>query len=131
MPLFSYVIGQLAVTTMMMKNSFLEQISQDYVRTAKAKGLSQSKIHYKHVLRNAFVPIATEIGDFRTLFLAGSILIKQIFGLDGIGMLNYQSIMTRDYPVVLAIIMLAALARMLGGLISDILYVVFDPKVSF
>jgi microcin C transport system permease protein len=131
LPLFAYVIGQFAVTTMMMKNSFLEQISQDYVRTAKAKGLSQSKIYFKHVLRNALVPIATEIGDFLTLFLSGSILIEQIFGLDGIGMLNYQSIMTRDYPVVLAIIMLAALARMLGGLISDILYVVLDPKVSF
>jgi len=131
LPLFSYVIGQFAVTTMMMKNSFLEQISQDYVRTAKAKGLSQSKIYFKHVLRNALVPIATEIGDFLTLFLSGSILIEQIFGLDGIGMLNYQSIMTRDYPVVLAIIMLAAIARMLGGLVSDILYVVLDPKVSF
>jgi len=131
LPLFAYVIGQFAVTSMMMKNSFLEQISQDYVRTAKAKGLSQPKIYFKHVLRNALVPIATEIGDFLTLFLSGSILIEQIFGLDGIGMLNYQSILTRDYPVVLAIIMIVALARMLGSLLSDVLYVVLDPKVSF
>ena len=119
------------VTSMMMKNSFLEQISQDYVRTAKAKGLSQTKIYFKHVLRNALIPIATEIGDFLTIFLSGSILIEQIFGLDGIGMLNYQSILTRDYPVVLAIIMMAAFARMLGSLLSDVLYVVLDPKVSF
>jgi len=131
LPLVSYVIGQFAFTSMMMKNSFLEQISQDYVRTAKAKGLTQKKIYFKHVLRNALVPIATELGDFLALFLAGSILIEQIFSLDGLGMLNYQSILARDYPVVLAIIMMAACARLLGSLLSDILYVVLDPKVSF
>lgn len=131
LPLSAYVIGQFALSTMMMKNSFLEQISQDYVRTARAKGLAEKKIYFKHVLRNALIPIATEIGEFTSIFLMGSILIEQIFGLDGIGLLNYDSIMARDYPVVLAIIMIAALAKMIGVLISDMLYVVLDPKISF
>ena len=96
LPLSAYVIGQFALSTMMMKNSFLEQISQDYVRTARAKGLAEKKIYFKHVLRNALIPIATEIGEF-TSILMGSILIEQIFGLDGIGLLNYDSIMARDY----------------------------------
>lgn len=131
LPLTAYIVGQFALSTMMMKNSFLEQISQDYVRTARAKGLSEKKVHFKHVLRNALIPIATEIGEFTSVFLMGSILIEQIFGLDGIGLLNYDSIMARDYPVVLAIIMIAALAKMVGVLISDLLYVLLDPKISF
>jgi len=131
LPLTAYIVGQFALSTMMMKNSFLEQISQDYVRTARAKGLPEKKVYFKHVLRNALIPIATEIGEFTSIFLMGSILIEQIFGLDGIGLLNYDSIMARDYPVVLAIIMIAALAKMLGVLISDLLYVILDPKISF
>lgn len=131
LPLFSYLIGQFALTTMMMKNSFLEQISQDYVRTARAKGLSDKIVYFKHALRNALIPIATEIGEFTSIFLMGSILIEQIFGLDGIGLLNYESILARDYPVVLAIIMVAAGLKMLGVLISDLLYVILDPKISF
>lgn len=131
LPLTAYIVGQFALSTMMMKNSFLEQISQDYVRTARAKGLSDKKVYFKHVLRNALIPIATEIGEFTSIFLMGSILIEQIFGLDGIGLLNYESILTRDYPVVLAIIMIASVARLLGVLLSDILYVLLDPKISF
>lgn len=131
LPLTAYIVGQFALSTMMMKNSFLEQISQDYVRTARAKGLSERKVHFKHVLRNALIPIATEIGEFTSIFLMGSILIEQIFGLDGIGLLNFESIMTRDYPVVLAIIVIASVARLLGVLISDLLYVLLDPRINF
>ena len=83
------------------------------------------------MLRNALIPIATEIGEFTSIFLMGSILIEQIFGLDGVGLLNYESIMARDYPVVLAIIMIASLAKMAGVLISDILYVLLDPRINF
>ncbi|MFK7873584.1 MAG: ABC transporter permease subunit [Oligoflexales bacterium] len=131
LPLSAYVVGQFALSTMMMKNSFLEQIRQDYVRTAFAKGLGEKVVYMKHVLRNALIPIATEIGEFVSIFLMGSILIEQIFGLDGIGLLNYESIMTRDYPVVLAIIMIASGLKMLGVLVSDFLYVILDPKISF
>ena len=131
LPLSAYVVGQFALSTMMMKNSFLEQIQQDYVRTAFAKGLKEKTVYIKHVLRNALIPIATEIGEFVSIFLMGSILIEQIFGLDGIGLLNYESIMTRDYPVVLAIIVIASCLKMIGVLVSDFLYVVLDPKIDF
>ena len=116
---------------MLMKNSFLEQINQDYVRTARAKGLTEKIVYFKHVLRNALIPIATGLGGYIGIFLTGSILLESIFGLNGIGLLNYESILSRDYPVVLAIIMLTALSTVLGNFISDMLYVVINPKISF
>ncbi len=131
LPLTCYVIGQFAVLTMLMKNSFLEQINQDYVRTARAKGLTEKIVYFKHVLRNALIPIATGLGGYIGIFLTGSILLESIFGLNGIGLLNYESILSRDYPVVLAIIMLTALSTVLGNFISDMLYVVINPKISF
>lgn len=131
LPLICYVASQFALTTMMMKNSFIEQVKQDYVRTARAKGVPKNVITFKHVLRNSILPIATEVRYFPALFLSGSILIEQIFGLDGIGLLNYESIIGRDYPVVLGIIMLASLATVLGVLLSDILYVLIDPRIDY
>ncbi len=131
LPLFCFVLSQFAMTTIVMKNSFLEQVKSDYVRTAIAKGLPNHKVSFKHILRNALIPIATELGEFTSIFLMGSILIEQIFGLDGIGQLNYESIISRDYPVVMAIIMIAAVAKVLGVLLSDLLYVVLDPRISF
>lgn len=130
LPLTCYVIGYFALTSMMMKNSMLEQIKQDYVRTARAKGLSEKKVMLKHVLRNALIPIATEVGGFTSVFLSGSILVEQIFGLDGIGLLNYEAILGRDYPVVLGLIVIASLATMLGVLLSDFLYVLIDPRIE-
>ncbi len=131
LPLFCYVVGQFAALTLLMKNSFLEQISQDYVRTARAKGLPAHLVNFKHVLRNALIPIATGLGQYVGIFLTGSILIEKIFGLEGIGLLNFESILARDYPVVLTIIMLAALASVCGNFVSDMLYVIINPKVHF
>jgi microcin C transport system permease protein len=131
LPLICYIIGQFALLTLLMKNSFLEQISQDYVRTARAKGLSEKVVYLKHVLRNALIPIATGIGQYTAIFLMGSILLEKIFGLEGIGLLNYESILARDYPVVLAIIMLASLATVVGNFISDMLYIVIDPRIHY
>ena len=131
LPLTCYVASQFALTTMMMKNSFLEQVRQDYVRTARAKGVPGRVVHYKHVLRNALLPLATDLRTFPALFLSGSILVEQIFGLDGIGLLNYESIMSRDYPVALGIIMLASVATMAGVLLSDLLYILIDPRIDF
>lgn len=131
LPLICYVASQFALTTMMMKNSFLEQVKQDYVRTARAKGVPERIVNYKHVLRNALLPLATDLRTFPALFLSGSILVEQIFGLDGIGLLNYESIMARDYPVALGIIMLASLATVLGVLLSDLLYILIDPRIDY
>lgn len=131
LPLLCYIIGDFAVLTMVMKNSLIEQLSQDYRRTAEAKGLSSRMVIYKHCLRNALIPIATGIGGYIGLFLTGSLLIEQVFGLDGVGRLSYESIMERDYPVVLAIIFIGSVATMLGNLISDTLYVLIDPRIDF
>lgn len=131
LPLIAYVVSQFAMTAMLMKNSFLEQCRQEYVRTARAKGAQERRVVVHHIVRNSLTPIATQMSEFPMVFLMGSLLIEQIFNLDGIGLLNYESIMSRDYPVVLAIIMLAAFAQVLGVLLSDILYVILDPRVSY
>ncbi|MEM7589057.1 MAG: ABC transporter permease subunit [Myxococcota bacterium] len=131
LPLICYVLSHFALTTMMMKNSFLEQVKQDYVRTARSKGLPEQKVYFKHVLRNALIPIATELSSFTSIFLSGSILIEQIFGLDGIGLLNYESILARDYPLALGIIMTASVATVLGVFLSDLLYVLIDPRITY
>ncbi len=131
LPLFCYMLGFFAVETFMMKNAFIAQVSQDYTRTARAKGLPEKMVYFKHVLKNALIPIATSIGSWVGLFLAGSILLELIFGLEGVGLLNYESIQARDYPVVLAIIMLSAIATLVGNFVSDILYVILDPRITY
>lgn len=131
LPLTCYVVGHFAIVTMMMRNSLLNQLGEDYKRTAEAKGLSQRSVIYKHCLRNAMIPIASGVGQYVGLFLAGSLLIEQVFGLDGIGRLSYESLQARDYPVALAIIVLGSFATIVGNLVSDILYVVIDPRIDF
>jgi len=131
LPIICYTVGSFASLTMLMKNSFIEQIHQDYVRTARAKGLTSRTVYFKHVLRNALIPIATGLGGFLGIFLTGSILLESIFGLEGIALLSYESLLSRDYPVVLAIIMIAAFAGVIGNLFSDILYVLINPRINF
>ena len=131
LPLSCYVIGQFASLTFLMKNSFLEQIKQDYVKTAFAKGLSAKIVYNKHVLRNALLPIATGLGGFLNLFLAGSLLLEVVFGLEGIGLLSYEATLARDYPIALAIIMLGAFASVIGKILSDLLYIIINPRIDF
>lgn len=131
LPLVCYVIGLFAMLTMLMKNSMLEQLKQDYVTTARAKGLRERAVILKHVLRNALLPIANGFGQWVGLFFAGSLLIETIFNLQGIGRLSYESIVQRDYPVVLANIIILSVLYILGNLISDILYVIIDPRIDF
>lgn len=131
LPLTCYIVGHFAVVTMLMRNSLLAQLAEDYRRTAQAKGLHQRAVVYKHCLRNALIPIATGLGHYVGLFLAGSLLIEQVFGLDGIGRLTYDSLLARDYPVVLANIVLGSAATIIGTLISDALYVLIDPRIDF
>ncbi|MCY4380231.1 MAG: ABC transporter permease subunit [Proteobacteria bacterium] len=131
LPLTAYVAGQFALSTLLMKDAFLEQKTKAYVLTARAKGLSEVMIAYRHILRNSLTPMATQISEFTAVFLMGSVLIEQIFNLDGVGLLSYDSILSRDYPVVMGIILLAAFAQVIGVLISDLLYVLLDPRVSY
>lgn len=131
LPLVCYVAGNFAIVTMIMRNSLINQLSEDYKRTAQAKGLGQRSVVLKHCFRNALIPIASGLGQYVGLFLAGSLLIEQVFGLDGLGRLSYESLQARDYPVALAIIVLGSLATIAGTLLSDILYVLIDPRIDF
>jgi microcin C transport system permease protein len=131
LPLTCYVFGNFTVLTLLMKNSLIDEIKSDYVRTARAKGLSENAAVYKHALRNALIPLMTGIGSFLGFFLSGSVIIETVFNLDGIGLLMFQSMLSRDYNVIMALLFLSTLVAMLGRLVSDILYVVVDPRIDF
>ena len=132
LPVTASVLGAFAVTTMLTKNSFLEEIRKQYVLTARAKGLSQSMVLCKHVLRNAMIPIVTGFpAAFVGAFFAGSLLIETLFSLDGLGLLSYESVMRRDYPVVLGTLYLFTCIGLVTKLISDLCYMWVDPRVKF
>jgi microcin C transport system permease protein len=131
LPLTCYVIGSFTTLTMLMKNSLLEEIKKDYIRTARAKGLSERAVYLKHALRNALIPIATGIGAFLGIFFAGSILLETIFQLDGMGLLSYQATLERDYNVIMGLLFIQSMFMLLGNLISDITYVFVDPRIDF
>lgn len=131
LPLTCYVVNGFTVLTFLMKNSLMEEIRLDYVRTARAKGLDERSVIYKHALRNALIPILTGLGSFLTVFFAGSIIIEQVFNIDGMGLLSYKSILSRDYNVLMALIFLESLLSMVGRLISDMTYVLVDPRIDF
>ncbi|MCZ6730303.1 MAG: ABC transporter permease subunit, partial [SAR324 cluster bacterium] len=120
-----------ATLTLLMKNATLEEISKDYVVTARSKGLEERVVLLRHVLRNALIPIATGLGGFLGVFFVGNLFIEQIFSLDGMGLLFYNSLLARDYPVLLGILSLISIILMLGNLISDFLYVLIDPRIDF
>ncbi len=131
LPLTCYVVNGFTVLTFLMKNSLLDEIKLDYVRTARAKGLDEKIVVYKHAVRNALIPILTGLGSFLTIFFGGSIVIEQVFNLDGMGLLGYESILSRDYNVIMALIFIQAVLSMVGRLISDVTYVVVDPRIDF
>lgn len=131
MPLTCYVAHGFTVLVFLMKNSLMEEISLDYIRTARAKGLADRAVIYKHALRNALIPILTGLGRFLTVFFAGSIIIEQVFNLDGMGLLSYNSILSRDYNVIMALIFMQSVLAMIGRLVSDVTYVWVDPRIDF
>ena len=132
LPVMASVLGAFAVTTMLTKNAFLEEIRKQYVLTARAKGLSERTVLWKHVFRNALIPIVTGFpAAFIGAFFAGSLLIETLFSLDGLGLLSYESVMRRDYPVVLGTLYLFTLIGLVTKLISDLCYVWVDPRVKF
>jgi microcin C transport system permease protein len=131
LPLVCHVVGSFAMLTMMTKNSLLEQLRQDYVLTARAKGLDEKTVLWKHAFRNALLPIASNLGQWLSVFFTGSLLLETIFGLNGIGRLSYESIVRRDYPIVLANILILSTLHIAGNLLSDLLYVKIDPRIEF
>ena len=132
LPVTASTVGSLAVMTLLTKKSFLEEIRKQYVVTARAKGLEEGQVLYRHVFRNAIIPIITGFpGSFITAFFTGSLLIETIFSLDGMGLLAYESVMNRDYPVVLGTLYFFTIIGLVSRLLSDLSYVLVDPRISF
>ncbi len=129
LPLICYMAGEFAFLTLLMKNSLLEEMSKDYMRTALLQGMTFRQAVWRHALRNALVPLVTRAGEIFTLMFAGALLIEKVFDIDGMGLLVYRSIENRDYNVVLGIIMLSSFLAMVGRLFSDVLYVIVDPRI--
>lgn len=132
LPIIASVVGSFAVMTMLTKNSFLEEIRKQYVLTARSKGLTQRAVLYRHVFRNALIPLITGFpGAFIGAFFTGSLLIETIFSLDGLGLLSYESVLKRDYPVVMGTLYLYTLLGFVAKLLSDLSYVWVDPRIQF
>ncbi|MFS8086928.1 MAG: ABC transporter permease subunit [Acidobacteriota bacterium] len=131
LPLVAYLAGSFAVTTMLMKNSLIENMSADYVKTALAKGLSWRRAVFVHALRNSLIPMATTVGGLLGIFLTGSFLIERVFNIQGVGLLAFEAIQTRDFPVVLGFLVISSVLLMLGNLLSDLVVALVDPRVRF
>ena len=123
--------GSFAVTTFLVKNSLMDNLAADYVRTAIAKGLSFKQAIFKHALRNSLIPVATSFGSNISLILTGSFLIETIFNIDGFGLLGFESLVERDYPVVMGILVISSLLFLVGNILSDICVALVDPRIRF
>ncbi len=131
LPLLAYVLGSFTVMTFLMKNTLMDNLASDYVRTAIAKGLPFRKAVLNHALRNSLIPIATSFGNNISVLLSGSFLIEKVFNINGMGLLGYESVIERDYPVVLGILVISSLLFMIGNILSDICVAIVDPRVKF
>lgn len=131
LPVLCYVIGNFAVLTVLMKNSLLDQISQDYVRTVLAKGGTLRRAVWRHALRNALIPVATGFGSLLSVFFAGSVLIEKVFEIPGMGLLSLDAVVGRDYMLFMGILATSSLLALLGRLLSDFCYLLIDPRIRF
>ena len=131
LPVLCYIIGNFAILTLLMKNSLLEQISKDYIRTVLAKGGSFTRAIWGHAFRNSLIPIATGFGSILTVMFAGSVIIEQVFEIPGMGRLSLEAIVGRDYPVFMGILSLTSVLGLIGNILSDFLYILIDPRIDF
>ena len=131
LPVACYVAGSFAMLTLMMKNSLLDQIAADYVRTVIAKGATRRRAVWGHAFRNALIPVATGFGPMIGLVFAGSIIVETVFDIPGMGRLGWDALIGRDYAVFLALLALTASFQLVGNLLSDVLYMVIDPRIDF
>jgi microcin C transport system permease protein len=132
LPITAMAVGGFATVTLLTKNSFLEEIRKQYVTTARAKGLNDRQVLYRHVFRNAMLlVIASFPAAFISAFFGGSLLIETIFSLDGLGLLGFQSVLNRDYSVVFATLYVFSLLGLVIGLVSDLMYMWIDPRIDF
>ena len=131
LPIIAYVYGSFAFLSRFSRTNFLEVIRQDYIRTARAKGLKEKKVLWKHVFRNSMIPLVTLMGTLLPALLGGSVIIEQIFSIPGMGMLGFEAVLGRDHNLIMGIATISAFLTLVSLLVSDILYVFIDPRISF
>ncbi|MEO5916915.1 MAG: ABC transporter permease subunit [Luteolibacter sp.] len=131
LPLICYMVGSFAMLTMLTKNSLMDNLAADYVRTAMAKGVSFPRAVFGHAFRNSMIPIATSLGSLVEIFIGGSMLIETVFDIQGFGLLQYHSVLERDVPVIMGTLTIAAFLMLLGQVISDFMVAVVDPRIKF
>ena len=131
LPLLCYMVGSFAMLTMMTKNNLMDNLAADYVRTAVAKGAGFRRAVFGHAFRNSMIPIATSLGDLVTIFIGGSMLIETVFDIQGFGLLQYQSVIARDVPVIMGTLTIAAFLMLIGHVISDFIVAMVDPRIKF
>lgn len=131
LPLICYMASEFAFLTLLMKNSLMDEIKKDYMRTAVVKGATFNRAVWKHAFRNSLIPLTTRLGEIFTVMFAGALLIEKVFDIDGMGLLVYNSMISRDYNVVMGIILLSSVMVLIGRLFTDIMYVVVDPRIKF
>ena len=132
LPLVAMLIGSFAGLTFLTKNSFLDQINQQYVMTARAKGLTENKVLYGHVFRNSMlIVIAGFPAALNSVLFTGVLFIEIIFSLDGLGLLGYEAVINRDYPVIFSTLYFFSLLGLILGIISDVMYSIIDPRIDF
>lgn len=131
LPLTCYIVGAFAMMTMLTKNSLMDNLAADYVRTAVAKGVGFRKAVFGHAFRNSMIPIATSLGSLVEIFIAGSMLIETVFDIQGFGILQYQSVLERDVPLIMGTLTIAALLMLVGHVLSDFIVALVDPRIKF
>ena len=131
LPIIAWSIASFATLTVLMKNGLLENLSQDYIRTAFAKGLSEKRVIWLHAIRNSVIPIAANIGQIIGVVIAGSYFIERVFNIEGFGKLAYEAILQRDYPITLGFLVIVMIIRLLGNIISDFTLALVDPRIRF
>lgn len=131
LPVLSLGVGSAAVFSRYMRSSTVENLVQDYVRFAQAKGAKGSRIMFRHVTRNALGPIATQLGLFLPVLLAGTVITESVFNYPGMGLLFWNAATARDYPVELGVVLVVALATVVGSLLADVGYAVLDPRIRY
>jgi microcin C transport system permease protein len=131
LPLICYMVGSFAMLTMLTKNSLMDNLAADYVRTAVAKGVSFPKAVFGHALRNSMIPVATTLGGLVEIFIGGSMLIETVFDIQGFGLLQYQAVLARDVPVIMGTLTIAAFLMLIGNVLSDFIVAMVDPRIKF
>ncbi len=131
LPSLVLATGGIAVFSRYMRASMLDVINQDFIRTARSKGLANRTVWFKHAARNALIPIATILGPSVTGLLSGAVITETIFSWPGLGRFGYTAVLQQDYPIVMAVVIISAVATIVGFILSDILYAIVDPRIRF